>query len=126
MAAAKRWLASAKASAGLGNYDNALFSLGMSVEVALKAVMYSLGVDVPKTHSIGDLLEAAVGQSRVPKKFKADLGATIATFNELLALRSASGYSFETRATLEGLHRKYDSLVERAEVVVKLCEDATG
>ena len=108
------------------NHDNALFSLEMAVEVALKAVMYSLGVDIPKTHAIGDLLEAAVGQGRVPKRFKAELGATIATFNALLALRSASGYSFATRATLEGLRRKYDSLVERAEAVVKLCEEAVG
>ena len=31
-----------------------VYSLEMSIEIALKALVFSTGTDVPKTHSIGD------------------------------------------------------------------------
>ena len=73
---AKRWLSSSSANAERGNYDLEVYSLEMSIEIALKALVFSTGTDVPKTHSIGDRVTkivrvwpATVKQYEVLNKF---------------------------------------------------------
>lgn len=120
---AKRWLASAKAAAGIGSYDSALYALEMSIEISLKAVLFSLGMDVPKSHAIGDVFSYAVKENRsVPKELRNGLDGILDTFNALLELRAASGYIFETKTSLEGLKAKYDRYVGEVESASRVCE----
>lgn len=121
---ADRWLDSAKLNAKSGNYDAALYSLEMSVEIALKAVLLSLEIDVPRVHAINDAVTLALQDRRAPKEFKDKVPTVLSTFNALLSLRSVGGYVFETRASLADLKTLYGKYKEEAEGVVKLCGDS--
>ncbi|EQD35113.1 HEPN domain protein, partial [mine drainage metagenome] len=106
---AKRWLASAELNARHGSYDSALYSLEMSVEISMKAVLMCIGIDVPKTHAIGDIFASSVkSDKRIPKVFKEHVEESVDVFNALLGLRAASGYIFETKTTMEELKAKYE------------------
>lgn len=125
VASAKRWLNSAGRNAGGGDYDTALYSLEMSVEIALKAVLFALGLEVPRMRSISDLAtEALKGDSRLPKEFREETDSMVGTFNALINLRPTSGYMFETTSTLTELKKKYEAYKGNAERTVDLCENA--
>ena len=122
---AKRWLVSAELNAGKGNYDSALYSLEMSVEIAMKAVLLSIGIDVPKSHRIGDVFAASVREDkRLPDEFKSHIGECTDIFNALLGLRAAGGYMFEAKTTMGELKDEYERYRKGAEDVVGLCEGA--
>lgn len=123
-ASAARWLDSAKLNAKSGNYDAALYSLEMSVEIALKAVLLSLEIDAPKVHTIGDAVTLALQDKRVPKEFKEKTSTVLGTFNALLSLRSVGGYAFETKASLGDLKELYEKYKDDAARTVKLSEDS--
>jgi HEPN domain-containing protein len=119
---AKRWLVSAELNAGKGNYDSALYSLEMSVEIAMKAVLLSIGIDVPKSHRIGDVFTASVrDEKRLPEEFKRHVEECVDIFNALLELRAAGGYMFESKTTMDELRTEYERYRKDAENVVGLC-----
>jgi HEPN domain-containing protein len=121
---ARRWLGSARANASAGSYDTALYSLEMSVEIALKGLLFSLCVEVPKTHSIGDFVADAIKENgHLPKRFEGEADKMVSTFNALIGLRSVSGYMFETKSTMKDLKEKYEEYENDAEKVVELCAD---
>ncbi|MHB1439890.1 MAG: HEPN domain-containing protein [Cuniculiplasma sp.] len=122
---AKRWLASAELNASHSNYDLAIYSLEMSVEISMKAVLMHIGIDVPKTHAIGDIFTSSVkSDKRIPKDFKGHIEESVDVFNALLGLRAASGYIFETKTTMEELKAKYEHYKKGATTVVELCARA--
>ena len=122
---AKRWLSSSSANAERGNYDLAVYSLEMSIEIALKALVFSTGADVPKTHSIGDrvmkITREDVNLSRI---IGGEIDEMIHTFNSLSTLRSISGYIYETRSTLDEMKKMYEKFVRETTRIVELCEKA--
>ena len=124
---AKRWLSSAEINANAGNYDTALYSLEMSAEIAFKGLLFSLGVEVPKTHSIGDFVAEAIrGNGRLRKKFEGDVDKMISTFNALMDLRPVSGYIFETKSSLKELKKKYEEYRNDTEKIVKACGEVVN
>lgn len=124
---AKRWFTSAESNAGAGNYDTALYSLEMSVEIAFKGLLFALGADAPKSHSIGDLVIKSVrGNGRLPKELTAKIDGFVATFNALLSLRQASGYVFETRYDMRELKAEYRKYARDAEELIAECGKAVS
>ena len=122
---ARRWLESSQATAKDGNYDVAIYGLEMSVEIALKAVMLSIGVETPKIHAIGDAFAKVVKENgRVPLEFSSSLTETIGTFNKLLELRSVAGYMFESGDEFANFEKQYNALEGSACRVVAMCEKA--
>ena len=122
---AKRWLETAHMAAGEGNYDSAVYSLEMSVEISLKAVLLSIGTEVPKIHAIGDIFAEAVrGNDKVHKELSSSVEEITRTFKELLKLRSAAGYMFEREDELENLGSEYRNLEGSSDKIVALCEKA--
>ncbi len=118
----RRWLNSARINASAGSYDAALYSLEMSVEIALKALLLSLGIEVPRTHSIGDLvIESVRDNKRLPKELAQNVDKIVGLFNSLAALRPISGYIFETKSSLKDLKVKYDKYADEAEAVIEMC-----
>jgi HEPN domain-containing protein len=114
-------------NAGAGNYDSAVYSLEMSVEIAFKAVLLALGVEAPKTHAVGDALTIAVaGGMGIPKELKENVRDYVETFNALLDLRAAGGYMYEGSLSMDDLRRKYESNIAKAEKIVGLCGTAVG
>ena len=131
MGTARRWLSSAKLNAKVGNYDSALYSLEMAVEISMKALLLSLGMEVPKVHDICDIVSDALkNDRRIQHQLKGRMSSSIDTFNELLGLRSVSGYVFETGTSLKELKEKYENYAGKAEEIVgiygKAVESITG
>ena len=122
---ARRWLNSARINASAGSYDAALYSLEMSVEIALKALLLSLGIEVPRTHSIGDLvIESVRDNKRLPKELAQNADKIVGLFNSLAALRPISGYIFETKSSLRDMKVKYDKYANEADAVIEMCGKA--
>ncbi len=125
IASAKRWLGSSRFNADAGNYDAALYSMEMAVEIAMKAVLYSIKTEVPKSHSIGDIFKDSVKNSgALPKELKENADKMVRTFNVLMDLRPTGAYIFETRSTLAELKKKYASYKDEAGKIIDLCDKA--
>ena len=124
---AKRWLSSSIANAEAGNYDLAVYSLEMSTEIAMKALLFFTGVEAPKTHAIGDLVIKTVKEdTRLSKILGTEIDEFVHTFNSLSTLRSISGYIFETRSTMEDMKEKYEKLAKQTRRIVEMCDRAIG
>jgi HEPN domain-containing protein len=120
---AQRWLQAAKLNAKIGNYDSALYSLEMSTEIALKAVLLALGIDIPKTHNIADVFAKSVSSDKKAlKAFKGEIDVTIDVFRSLLELRNISGYIYETRYNMNALKDKYDLYIKSSEEIIEICQ----
>ncbi|MCL5427941.1 MAG: HEPN domain-containing protein [Candidatus Marsarchaeota archaeon] len=120
---ARMWLYTADAALKKRIYSTALYSMEMSVEIALKAVLLEFGVDVPKVHNIMNSLRQIFREKRalLPKEFVEKEGIILDTFNGLLELRPLAGYAFETHAGVadsEGVAGKY---MKDSTEVVNLC-----
>ncbi len=122
---AKRWLSSSSANAERGNYDLAVYSLEMSMEIALKALVFSAEADIPKTHSIGDRVMKIVREDvNLSRSIGGQIEEVVHTFNSLSTLRSISGYIYETRSTLEDMRKIYEKFARETARIVGLCEKA--
>ncbi|MCL6002335.1 MAG: HEPN domain-containing protein [Candidatus Thermoplasmatota archaeon] len=124
---AKRWLSSSIANAEAGNYDLAVYSLEMSTEISLKALLFFNGIEAPKTHSIGDLVTKTVKEdAKLSKILGTEIEEFVHTFNSLWTLRSISGYIFETRSTLDDMRVKYERFAKETTRIVEMCDRAVG
>lgn len=122
---AKDWLETADITLSAKRYEQSIYSLEMSVEIALKAVLIELNVDVPKVHDIRNVAVTFLrGNSKVPKQFLLDLGGFLTDFDTLLRLRSAVGYGFETGFDASKLKKIADELYSKGERIVEACEEA--
>ena len=48
-----------------GNHNLAVYSLEMSMEIALKALLLGFDMDVPRTHNIGNLILKKLRESKI-------------------------------------------------------------
>ncbi len=112
-----RWFRSAELQYAGKIYDKALYSLEMSLEIAMKAFFISCEMDFPKSHNIGDSFAGAVKRmgKMTPKGFRDNAAGIIDTFQALLNYRNASGYSFDGRIGQEEFRRKYEETLPGVE-----------
>jgi len=122
---AKVWLKSAEAVMAKKLYPPALYSMEMAVEIALKALLIELGINVPKTHNVMGTLRVTFDekQSALPKGFRDREEFVLAVYNDLLELRSNAGYTFELRSAIN-YEKRADDYIGRAKEAVGLCENA--
>ena len=123
---AKMWLITAQATIERQVYPTALYSIEMSVELAVKGVMFNLGVDVPKVHNITPLIREifAEKQSMLPKEFIENEPFIIDTFSILLDLRPAAGYAYERNINNESMKESAQKYVKSAAQIIMLCQKA--
>ena len=104
-----------------------VYSLEMSIEIALKALVFSTGMDVPKTHSIGDRVTKIVMEDvNLARRLGGEIDEFVHTFNSLSTLKSISGYIYETRSTLDDMRRTYEKFAREVTRIVGLCDKAIG
>ncbi len=121
------WLRTCDASRKAGIPASALYSLEMSVEMALKAVLCGLGIEVPKAHNVtNQIREVARHDARIPKEFRERMDKIASTFSTLVEYRAPSGYSFEYNLSDEELERKLDSLYDDSKEIIELCRRAVA
>lgn len=127
METASIWLDTAEAAMRSKIYATALYSMEMAVEIALKAVLMELGVNVPKLHNIMNVLEAVLDEkhSAISKEFIEKESFILSTYNDLLEIRPIVGYTFETGVSIN-TEEKAKKYMSAAKEVVGLCRLAVG
>ena len=122
----KNWYETARLAASAEIYSQALYSLEMGAEIALKSVLISLHVEVPKVHDIRKVARLYLSSNTsVPKAFVKKLDWMLEVFEDLLRMRSIVGYGFEgvvdkeeLRVQLEVLLPKCLDLIDESEKAV--------
>ncbi len=121
----KDWLSTAEMSSKMGLYEQSLYAMEMSVEIAFKAVLRSLSIEFPKVHDITDAArEYLSGNGKLPGGFREGLQDYIATFNSLLGYRPIVGYGFDERFQNVDFEEKAKRLLPKSKEVVLACEAA--
>ncbi len=101
----------------------------MALEIAMKALMISEGIDYPKKHDIIDYFKIAVDSKDITKELKNESASIISTFSELLDLRNSAGYNLGTLkldATTASKSNELIRLVERHIASIKKALKITG
>jgi HEPN domain-containing protein len=121
----KDWLKTAEITLNAERYGQSLYALEMSVEIAFKAVLLSIHVEVPKVHDIRKTVKTFLsGNKKMPKKFADELDDYLSTFENLLSLRSIVGYGFESGLESAELEKQAESLVPKCHKIIIACEYA--
>jgi HEPN domain-containing protein len=121
--AAKDWLKSAELNLNAGMPAQSLYSLEMAVEIAFKAVLISLDIEVPKVHDIEKTIRAHIAvDGRMPKWFLDELEDYLSTFGTLLELRMPAGYVFEQGFKKEGIEQEAKMLIPKCRKILQSCE----
>lgn len=121
----KNWYETARLAASGGIYSQALYSLEMSVEIAFKAVLISVHVDVPKVHDIRRVIRMHLtGNNLLPKTFLEGLEGFLDTFETLLRMRSMVGYGFEGILDKEQMLKQFETLLSPSGNLISECEMA--
>ena len=123
---AESWIKTAETMLGGKVYNTALYSEEMAVEIALKAVMLSIGIEPPKVHNIIESVETNVLDSNnVPKKYKEELKEiTRSLLPELLRNRQLSGYTFNYNINQKDLEKLAVKYLEASKKAVETCKKA--
>ncbi|MHB1708590.1 MAG: HEPN domain-containing protein [Thermoplasmataceae archaeon] len=125
METSKNWYETARIAASAGIYSQALYSLEMSVEIALKAVLISLHVEVPKAHDIRKVVRVYIaGNKSLPHTFLNKLDNILEVFESLLRMRSMVGYGFEGVLDKEELQKQVNVMLPQCSDLVDECEKA--
>lgn len=122
---ANMWLRTAEAAMKCDIYTTALYSMEMSVEIALKAVLMEFGINVPKVHNITSTLRSVFAEKRnaLPKEFAEKEESILETYSDLLELRQLVGYTFEMGSSIDP-KEKAKHYITRSKEVLSLCESA--
>ncbi len=124
---AKDWLEVAEIASDAKKYEQSLYALEMSVEIAFKAVLMSVNVEAPKVHDIRRVLRTfLIGNKSMPKAFTKELDGYISTFEDLLRLRPFVGYGFENGAGKKMMEEQAKAMLPKCAKIVSACEDAIG
>ena len=125
---AESWIKTAETMLVEKVYNTALYSEEMAVEIALKAVMLSAGIEPPKVHNIIESVESNVLSSdKVPKKYKEELkGITRSLLPELLRNRQLSGYTFNYNIDKKDLEKLAIKYLGESKKAVETCKNVVG
>lgn len=122
MRTANNWLLSAELEADGDNFNVALYSLEMSLEISIKSVLLAEKVNFPKKHDVIDQFKDLVNNKRTFSALKADLPEIIRVYSELLAARNTAGYGFSP--IKNNFKVKVEEMLPIVKRLIKLLESA--
>ncbi len=121
---AKSWLKSGILNQEGRNYSKSVYALEMALEIALKSVVASSGRDVPRRHDIVPPLEEIILSK--PKIFSTEFKNAFISikpvFMELLIVRQASAYSYETSIKEEDFMTIFEQNYQPVKNMIETCE----
>ena len=124
IAEAKSWLKSGILNQEGRNYSKSVYALEMALEIALKSVVASSGRDVPRRHDIVPPLEEIILSK--PKIFSTEFKNAFISikpvFMELLIVRQASAYSYETSIKEEDFMTIFEQNYQPVKNMIETCE----
>ena len=98
---AARWLQGAERALEDNRWDDVVYCAQMSVEISVKSVLLSIGIDYPKGHDVSDVFLQLVDQEKVPAWFRKDAPKIADVVAKLAEQRGLAGYGFEPGITAE-------------------------
>jgi HEPN domain-containing protein len=119
---AKRWIATAAYSGESGNYDIALYSAEMALEIAMKALLIKNGVDYPKKHDVIDQFKLVVNSRGVNRQLREKSDDIVKTFSKLLDLRNMAGYNFGELKLDDQTKQETRALIGSTGLYIKIIE----
>ena len=122
LADAEEWLQSANKLREINAGPKILYSLGMGVELSIKALLLYHGIDFPKSHNILAAVVSLLSSDIIDDEIRENAELIISTFHALLDLRSASGYSYESSYSHEFFIEKaeeYDGPASQVLALIK-------
>ena len=121
---AKRWFKTAMLAGEHGDYNIGLYSLEMSIEIALKGVLVRFGVTYPKVHDVIPLVMKIFTEekAKLPKEFVDNENLIIDTFRELLKRRGPAGYTFSSNIKISDLKGDFNAYSKATDKVIGLCQ----
>ena len=124
IAEAKSWLKSGILNQEGKNYSKSVYALEMTLEMALKSVVASSGRDAPRRHDIIPPLEELILSK--PKIFSTEFKNSFISikpvFMELLVVRQASAYSYETSIKEEDFRTIFEQNYHPVKNMIETCE----
>ncbi|MCL4336169.1 MAG: HEPN domain-containing protein [Candidatus Thermoplasmatota archaeon] len=125
ISSAKDWLEAARVTAEAKVYSQALYSMEMAVEIAFKAVLIAMHVEVPKVHDVRRAVRIYLrGNKLISQSFLADLENYLATYETLLRIRPIVGYGFEKGISKDEMRNQVSSLFPLCSRIIDECEKA--
>ena len=118
---AKNWLRTAELSDKEGIPQTSLYSMEMSMEIAMKDVLESIGVDIPKTHYIERIFRKEIYAHKTSRGFIEKVPMMLDIFSELLRLRPLGGYGLGNLSKEEAV-KMVKKMMPRVKDMVSLCE----
>jgi HEPN domain-containing protein len=120
------WLHTAEAAFEKKLYPSSLYALEMAAEIALKAVLAAMHVDVPKTHNVAQILKGIFEEKRglLPKEFSDNEEFVMGVLSDLLLLRNPAGYAYETNISTSEFRSKAEEYIGKTKRVLKLAKIA--
>ncbi len=118
----ERWLSSAENNLKAGNYDIALYSSEMSLEIAIKALLIKNGIDYPKKHDVIDQFRLIINQRNTDNKLREKADNIIKTFSQLLDYRNIAGYNFGELKLDDNVKNKTEELIKETKAYIELIE----
>ncbi len=126
IADSKMWMRSAVSAGERGDYNIGIYSLEMSVEIAIKAVLIHMDEIYPKKHDIAAFFINSVEKNtkKLPKDFIKEQEFIVTTFIGLLKMRGTAGYSFSSNMEITHLKDNFNKYLEASRKILALCEKA--
>ncbi len=119
---AETWLGSANSNYRDNHYSTALYSLEMSAEIALKAVLLSIKVNPPKVHDISLLVLKYAEENGKLEKIKENEKFIKETFMDLLLYRNSAGYMFEYLKSEKEFKEMVENYLPKVEKILIICK----
>lgn len=98
---AGRWLRGAERALEDKRWDDVVYSAQMAVELSVKAVLLSIGIDFPKEHDVSDVLLQLADRGGVRAWFRREIPEISDVMAKLAEQRGLAGYGFEEGITAD-------------------------
>lgn len=119
----KLWFKAAEDTRKGGSYNVSLYSLEMSLEIALKAILMAVNMDPPKTHDIGNVVKRVLNRLENKNIDDQEITEMVDLFYVLLGLRNESGYMYDSRISNAALKELVDKYFEPTQKGLEKCRD---
>lgn len=117
------WFGSANSNFRDGHYSVALYSLEMSAEIALKAVLLSVKVNAPKIHDVSVLAAKYADEDKRLAAIKDNEKFIRDTFRDLLMYRNSAGYMFEYRKSEDDFKDIVSDYMPKTRRLLDICRE---
>ena len=99
------------------NHSRCVYDLRIALGIAVRAILFALGVDSPKNHNVNDR------QNLFSDQFKRALLGMVASLRHLLYLRSISAYGFEKSINPTDFNSISNEMYQPTADYISLCSE---